>query len=82
MSKQQYKRLRRYSDDEIRQLVREVFLEQAATQISEEEARARWEGLPERNRLLLEVVTIGVYRRIWFAEEKAKEGETPAPQGG
>jgi hypothetical protein len=67
------KRLRRYSDDEIRQLVRETYISYAYAYggtTSQVEAEQRWERLSPQHKASLEEVTVGVYRRIWFADSK------------
>jgi len=72
---EQYKRLRRYSDDEIKQLVRETYIKYAwafsGRDITKEEAAGRWQALPAKQKALLETITVGVYRALWFEKEDA-----------
>jgi hypothetical protein len=60
-----YKLLRHYSDKEIRQLVKAVYLSYAEVNHSPEDARWEWRKMSIETRTMLTSITIGVYRAIW-----------------
>jgi hypothetical protein len=71
--KQNIKELRRYRDDEIRDLVHETFLSQSQVYLSEKDAERRWKHLSKMTRFLLESITIRVYRSIWDADREGRQ---------